>query len=36
DRATLEEARSIAYGTINKIRVAGAHYRSDIAALKQK
>ena len=34
--ATLEEARSIAYGTINKIRVAGAHYRSDIAALKQK
>lgn len=34
--ATLEEARTIAYGTINKIRVAGAHYRSDIAALKQK
>ena len=34
--ATLEEARTIAYKTITQIKVAGAHYRSDIAALKQK
>jgi len=34
--ATLEEARTIAYKTVNEIHIAGAHYRSDIAALKQK
>ena len=34
--ATLEEARTIAYKTITQIKVAGAHYRSDIAASKQK
>ena len=34
--ASLEEARKIAYATISQITIAGAHFRTDIASLKQE
>ena len=34
--ANLEEARKIAYATTSQITIAGAHFRTDIASLKQE